>query len=132
MTGADGRGSVDRIGVGVYGTDSSAPAIRWADAEAVIRSAELSQIHVWDIPVEVSVDVAPSELADLPGPATYCAVADTGTNVMASQDTTLLVFSRRDARRRSAHFCLHRPTRPTVVVPDARPRADRPDRGRRV
>lgn len=113
-----GRGGVDRIGVGVYGTESSAPAIRWARAEAVIRSAELALIHAWDIPVDVSVDVALPELSERPGSATYCAVADTGTNVMAAQDTSLLVFSRRDARRRSAQFCVHRPTCPTVVVPD--------------
>ena len=57
-----GRGSVDRIGVGVYGTDSSAPAIRWASAEAVMRRAELALIHAWDIPVDVSVVVDRSQL----------------------------------------------------------------------
>jgi nucleotide-binding universal stress UspA family protein len=42
---------MSRIVVGVDGSDTSAAALRWAVAEAKLRTATLSVVHAWSIPI---------------------------------------------------------------------------------
>jgi nucleotide-binding universal stress UspA family protein len=42
---------MERIVVGVDGSDGSVAALRWALAEAEIRGAEVEVVHAWQVPV---------------------------------------------------------------------------------
>jgi nucleotide-binding universal stress UspA family protein len=55
---------MDRIVVGVDGSDCSKDAFRWALSEARLRSASLRAVYVWRMPVFVPTGFAPVALPD--------------------------------------------------------------------
>lgn len=50
MVVAEGTSGMDRIVVGVDGSDTSRRALRWAAEEAKAHHAELHVVHAWEVP----------------------------------------------------------------------------------
>jgi nucleotide-binding universal stress UspA family protein len=51
--------STERIVVGVSGSANSTAALRWAAAEARLRTAEIWAVHAWSSPMEMLASYAP-------------------------------------------------------------------------
>lgn len=64
MVVAEGTSGMDRIVVGVDGSDTSRRALRWAAEEARAHDAELHVVHAWEVPTPgAAVGLAPRRTA---------------------------------------------------------------------
>ena len=57
---------MEKIVVGIDGSDASKNALRWAVEDARARGAEVVALHAYEAPVSV-LDAAPATPIDLPG-----------------------------------------------------------------
>jgi nucleotide-binding universal stress UspA family protein len=57
---------VEKIVVGIDGSDASKDALRWAVEDARARGAEVVALHAYEVPVPAP-DASPSAPVDLPG-----------------------------------------------------------------
>jgi nucleotide-binding universal stress UspA family protein len=58
---------VEKIVVGIDGSDASKDALRWAVEDARARGAEVVALHAYEVPVPALDAVAPATPVDLPG-----------------------------------------------------------------
>jgi nucleotide-binding universal stress UspA family protein len=58
---------MEKIVVGIDGSDASRNALRWAVEDARARGAEVVALHAYEVPVPVLDAVAPATPVDLPG-----------------------------------------------------------------
>jgi nucleotide-binding universal stress UspA family protein len=58
---------MEKIVVGIDGSDASKDALRWAVEDARARGAEVVALHAYEAPVPVLDAVAPATPVDLPG-----------------------------------------------------------------
>ncbi len=117
--------------VGVGRTRESGPVVRWAAAEASFRGVTLHLVHAWDVPVDLSVQIAPDTLPDLPGGAMSTAAQGRPAVVLLGQRPDLLVLGGHTGAPRVPRLtaiCLRDAACPVVVVPDL----ERPPVGRVV
>lgn len=112
------------IVVGRRRSDPPDSALRFASAEAQLRGRPLTLTHVWDLPVEVSVDLDGDLVSGVAGTAR--AVPGAVASALMAQDAELLVLGRRAAPAqhlsRVLRSCLHDATCPVVIVPAGEPR----------
>jgi len=105
--------------VGASGSASSSAAVRWAAAEAALRSEPLTLVHAWDVPLGVSVDLAPGGHPDADLAATSVAVHGEAADVLLAQDASVLVLGPGPVRDRLSPLVrrmLHEAAVPVVVV----------------
>jgi nucleotide-binding universal stress UspA family protein len=57
---------MEKIVVGIDGSDASKDALRWAVEDARARGAEVVALHAYEVPVP-TLDAAPATPVDLPG-----------------------------------------------------------------
>jgi nucleotide-binding universal stress UspA family protein len=57
---------MEKIVVGIDGSDASKAALRWAVEDARVRGAEVIALHAYEAPAPV-LDAAPASPVDLPG-----------------------------------------------------------------
>jgi nucleotide-binding universal stress UspA family protein len=57
---------MEKIVVGIDGSDASKAALRWAVEDARARGAEVVALHAYEVPVP-TLDAAPATPVDLPG-----------------------------------------------------------------
>jgi nucleotide-binding universal stress UspA family protein len=57
---------MEKIVVGIDGSDASKDALRWAVEDARARGAEVVALHAYEVPVP-ALDAAPATPVDLPG-----------------------------------------------------------------
>ena len=58
---------MEKIVVGIDGSDASKDALRWAVEDARARGAEVVALHAYEVPVPALDAVAPATPVDLPG-----------------------------------------------------------------
>jgi nucleotide-binding universal stress UspA family protein len=58
---------MEKIVVGIDGSDASKNALRWAVEDARARGAEVVALHAYEVPVPALDAVAPATPVDLPG-----------------------------------------------------------------
>jgi nucleotide-binding universal stress UspA family protein len=107
--------------VGMGGTGTSGPVVRWAAAEAALRGAALHLVHAWHAALDVSVELAPGSLPELPGGATSTATRGRPATVLLGQRPDLLVLGGHTGAPHVSHVtraCLRDALCPVVVVPD--------------
>lgn len=107
------------IVVGASGSADSAAAVRWAAAEAALRSEPLLLVHVWDLPLEVTVDLPPGDHPDVDVEVTSVALTGEPAEVLLGLDTGLLVLGPGPVRDRLSPLVrrlLHEARHPVVVV----------------
>ena len=107
--------------VGVASASVSAPAVRWASTEAGLRGLELTLVHAWPTPIDLTVELTRDCLPDLEGSAISCAVHGRPEAVLLAQDADLLVLGTRLGAHHVSHLtksCMHHAACPVVVVPD--------------
>jgi nucleotide-binding universal stress UspA family protein len=107
--------------VGVTGSDGSGPAVRWASSEAALRGLDLTLVHAWGEPVDLSVELAADCLPGLSGGATACAIHGRPEAVLLAQRADLLVLGSRMGAHHVSHLtrsCMHHAASAVVVVPD--------------
>jgi len=96
-------------------------AVRWASAAAAIAGLPLHLVHVWDQPVDLSVELDPDSLPDLIANATAWAIqGDVAATLLARRPELLVLGGREDRHRpsRITRACLRHSACAVVVVPD--------------
>src|SRR4051812_40619384 len=96
------------------GAVNSTAVVAWASTAAYLRNVELSLVHPWDAPVDVSVELEAHELPGLSWPATAHAVPDGLASALADVSAELLVVG--PDHDRSVRAQIHHPICPTAVV----------------
>lgn len=102
----------------VVGTDSGdrcATAVAWACAEANLHRWPLALVHVWDVPIDVRVDLAAFALPGVYVASSCRAARGDVATVLLEQAADLLVLGGHGTvrhGRRVARACLHRSTCP--------------------
>jgi nucleotide-binding universal stress UspA family protein len=93
--------------------------LRFASTEAQLRGRPVTLTHVWDLPVEVAIDLGTGQ--DLGVPVAACAVPGPVTSALMAQDPELLVLGRHASSSnhlsRVLRAVLHHLSCPVVVVP---------------
>jgi nucleotide-binding universal stress UspA family protein len=111
--------AVGCIVVGRRRSDQPDSALRFASAEARLRGRPVTLTHVWDLPVEVAIDLEAGD--DVGVPVTAHAVPGSVSAALLAQDPELLVLGRRGSSRnhlsRVLRAVLHHVACPVVVVP---------------
>ncbi len=111
---------MDGVVVGVGRSGDTRAAVRWASAEAALRSWPLTLVHAWEAATVVSVPVGPECLPDLVESATSRALCGAPAPVLLAQDAALLVLGRHAPTSRLSRVtrvCLQHAGCPVVVVP---------------
>jgi nucleotide-binding universal stress UspA family protein len=99
----------------------AAPAVRWAQTGASVRQLPLQLLHVWSLPVDVSVDL-PADIAEAGAmPMSVRAVGGPMSRLLASLAPELLVLAGDLVTTRAVRMYLHAVPQPTVVVPASHP-----------
>jgi nucleotide-binding universal stress UspA family protein len=120
--GATSGAAVAGVVVGVSRNETSSAAVRWASVEAASRGLELTLVHAWREPVQVSVELTSADLPDLRGTAVSRAVesANPADALLAARPDLLVLGGRRPTGylSRVTRTCLHRATCPVVIIPE--------------
>lgn len=110
---------MDCIVVGRSRSEPSGGVLRFASTEAQLRGTPLRLTHVWDSPVEVTVDLDAEP--DREVPVTACAVPGPVASALMARDPELLVVGGHHASgshtSRVLRALLHHVSCPVVVVP---------------
>lgn len=104
--------TVDRIVVGVDGSDCSIAALRWAAKESRLRGAQLEVLHVWHLPYVGLPGVSPA-YPDDEFEAYASAVLDHTVGAVADLDVPL---ERRIVKGHAAHELIEASGRADLVV----------------
>ncbi len=107
--------------VGMRGVGASASLLRWASAEAALRRLELTLVHAWDEPLELSVHLDRGSLPEVPGEVSSCAVPGPISAALLARRPDLLVLGGHVGAPHASHLtlaCLHQAECPIVVVAD--------------
>lgn len=111
------------IVVGRQRSDVSNDLLRFAATEARLRGRSVQLTHVWDLPVEIAVELQARD--DIDVSITACAVPGPVAPALLAQDPELLVLGAHTATsNRLSHVLravLHHVSCPVVVVPAENP-----------
>jgi nucleotide-binding universal stress UspA family protein len=107
----------ERIAVGIDGSEDARVALRWALAEAALRSVPLEVIHVWREPKAFVPDDYPAELVEMGGmEEAALRLIDRELEAVGADSMPQVVIERTEVQGFAAHALVDASERAALVV----------------